>query len=108
MIKHFVVDVDAYIYMLDSSLLKVREEANSDYWKFLRNIPDFDKTKPLMVLGGKSDLKESCTTQEIEALLELNQLPATEQEKTKVFLISTKNNDGLTDAFSWLISMLEK
>nr|MDO8117934.1 ADP-ribosylation factor-like protein [Candidatus Sigynarchaeota archaeon] len=97
---------DALIFVVDASAKKEdNEEAKREFDRMVDNFFGKDSQNkiapdtPVLILGNKTDLNPSFTEKTLEALLK----PAKANINYRLAVCSALNNEGLEDAFKWLV-----
>ena len=91
-------NMDAIIFMIDTADFTRIEEARTE---FVHIICEHINT-PILVLGNKIDINNSCNKQDLESYLDIKEY----DKNIKVFMCSIIQRQGITEAFNWLESKL--
>ncbi len=95
---------DAIIFVVDASATKAdNEEAKREFDRLVEHYFGTEKKiasdTPVLILGNKIDLNPSFTEKSLETLLR----PAKTGINYRLGVCSALNNEGLEDAFKWLV-----
>ena len=91
-------NMDAIIFMIDAADFIRIEEARTE----LVHIICEHINTPILILGNKIDINNSCNKQDLESYLDIKEY----DKNIKVFMCSIVKRQGITEAFNWLESKL--
>lgn len=96
--KSYHVHTDCILFMIDASDFYRLEEARTELNRIMSDAPD----TPILVIGNKIDIPNSCSKLELIERLGLE----TNNPNVGVFMCSVVKRAGINDAFNWLVKCI--
>ncbi|MHA1347657.1 MAG: ADP-ribosylation factor-like protein [Candidatus Heimdallarchaeaceae archaeon] len=106
--KSNVLTTMGVIFVLDSSDVSRIEEANTWYWKIVKEwLSDSYSDKAILFLANKSDLKTSLSLDKIISKMKLDEMSSYPNVSFQFFKTSVRNEENIELAFKWFISKIK-
>ena len=101
--RHYLLNNDALIYIIDSNDRDRLEEARDELWNIIQN--DDTRGTPLLIFANKQDLPMAATTAQVTEGLGLHKLT-----DRPWYMQSTcaKSGEGLVEGLTWLSDEVKK